>query len=121
MVSFRKTGDRICNSSSPFEPRRYVKFLGELDKSTAPAEHDLQEASLIRTARKPFDVLVEGLIPQQSRGDTTAIELFAIGFENAKGARVTPAGFRADFEKAFNGQRNRKNRTLRPERAHDSI
>jgi hypothetical protein len=29
--------------------------------------------------RKPFDVLAEGLISQQSRGNKTAIELFLAG------------------------------------------
>jgi len=29
--------------------------------------------------RKPFDVLAEGLISRQSRGDKTAIELFMAG------------------------------------------
>jgi hypothetical protein len=29
--------------------------------------------------RKPFDVLVEGLVSEKSRGDKTAIELFLVG------------------------------------------
>jgi site-specific DNA recombinase len=39
----------------------------------------LDDASLVPTIRKPFDVLAEGLISTNSRGDKTAIELFAIG------------------------------------------
>ena len=31
------------------------------------------------TMRKPFDVLVEGLLLKNSRGDKTAIELFIVG------------------------------------------
>ena len=39
----------------------------------------LDDATLIPTMRKPFDVLAEGLISQQSRGNKMAIELFLAG------------------------------------------
>ena len=35
--------------------------------------------NLVPTMRKPFDVLVEGLLLKNSRGDKTAIELFIVG------------------------------------------
>ena len=39
----------------------------------------LDDATLVTTIRKPFDVLAEGLISDLSRGDKTAIELFVAG------------------------------------------
>jgi hypothetical protein len=36
--------------------------------------------------RKPFDVLAEGLISEQSRGDKTAIELFLAGVQTLQSA-----------------------------------
>jgi hypothetical protein len=39
----------------------------------------LEDATLVPTMRKPFDVVAEGLTSQQSRGDKTAIELFIAG------------------------------------------
>jgi hypothetical protein len=39
----------------------------------------LDDATLIPTIRKPFDVLVEGLIVSESGGRRTPIELFLIG------------------------------------------
>jgi hypothetical protein len=36
----------------------------------------LDGATLVPEMRKPFDVLVEGLLSENSRGDKTAIELF---------------------------------------------
>ena len=40
---------------------------------------DLVDTTLVATIRKPFDALAEGLISKDSRGDRTAIELFAHG------------------------------------------
>ena len=39
----------------------------------------LDGATLVPTMRKPFDVLAEGLVSKNSRGDKTAIELFRSG------------------------------------------
>lgn len=39
----------------------------------------LNDVTLVPTMRKPFDVLAEGLISKNSRGDKTAIELFLAG------------------------------------------
>lgn len=39
----------------------------------------LEDATLIPTMAKPFDVLAEGLISEESRGNRTAIELFQTG------------------------------------------
>ncbi len=48
----------------------------------------LDGASLVPTTRKPFDVLIEGLYSQTSRGNSTPIELF-LG-----GVRVWDSGIR---------------------------
>jgi hypothetical protein len=42
--------------------------------------------------RKPFDVLAEGLVSKNSRGDKTAIELFLAGIQSWK------VGLRRQFE-----------------------
>ena len=39
----------------------------------------LDGVTLVPTMRKPFDVLAEGLVSENSRGDRTAIELFIAG------------------------------------------
>jgi hypothetical protein len=39
----------------------------------------LDDATLVPTIRKPFDVLAEGLISKNSRGDKTPLELFLTG------------------------------------------
>ena len=39
----------------------------------------LTDATLVPTMRKLFDVLAEGLVSENSRGDKTAIELFLAG------------------------------------------
>jgi hypothetical protein len=39
----------------------------------------LNGVTLVATMRKPFDVLAEGLVSENSRGDKTAIELFIAG------------------------------------------
>lgn len=41
----------------------------------------LDGATLVPTMRKPFDVLAEGLISENSRGDKTPIELFMAGIK----------------------------------------
>ena len=48
----------------------------------------LDGASVVPTTRKPFDVLIEGLYAETSRGDSTPIELFL------EGVRVWEAGIR---------------------------
>ena len=40
--------------------------------------------NLVPTMRKPFDVLAEGLLLKNSRGDKTAIELFLAGVRGWK-------------------------------------
>ena len=45
------------------------KFLNRLLDGVSP----------VPTARKPFDALIEGLYSEQSRGDSTPIELFLEG------------------------------------------
>jgi hypothetical protein len=42
----------------------------------------LDDATLVPTIRKPFDVLAEGLVSSNSRGDWTAIELFLAGLNH---------------------------------------
>jgi hypothetical protein len=54
----------------------------------------LDGATLVPEMRKPFDMLVEGLLVHSSRGDKTAIELF-IG-----GVRGWEAGLRHRMETA---------------------
>src|ERR1700730_9406757 len=39
----------------------------------------LDDATLVPTIRKPFDVLADGLIAKNSRGDKTPLELFLKG------------------------------------------
>ena len=39
----------------------------------------LDDVNLVPTIRKPFDVLAEGLLSENSRGDKTASELFVAG------------------------------------------
>ena len=39
----------------------------------------LDRATLVPTTRKPFDVVAEGLVSENSRGDKMAIELFRRG------------------------------------------
>ena len=39
----------------------------------------LDGVSLVTTTRKPFDVVIEGLYSETSRGDSTPIELFVGG------------------------------------------
>jgi hypothetical protein len=41
----------------------------------------LEDLTLFPTIRKPFDVLAEGLVSKNSRGDKTAIELFLAGVQ----------------------------------------
>ena len=49
----------------------------------------LDGATLVPEMRKPFDVLADGLVSENSRGDRTAIELFIAG------VRGWEAGFRS--------------------------
>jgi site-specific DNA recombinase len=44
----------------------------------------LDDATLVPTIRKPFDVLAEGLVSEKSRGDWTPIELFWTSFADWK-------------------------------------
>jgi hypothetical protein len=44
-------------------------------------EYELQASTLVPTMRKPFDVLAEGLLLRNNRGDRTAIELFVAGVQ----------------------------------------
>jgi hypothetical protein len=39
----------------------------------------LEDANLVPTMRKPFDILAEGLVSKNSRGDWTPLELFLAG------------------------------------------
>ncbi len=45
----------------------------------------LDGVNLVPLIRKPFDVLAEGLLPEKSRGDKTAIELFVAGLQGLPG------------------------------------
>jgi hypothetical protein len=40
---------------------------------------ELKDATLVPTMRKPFDVLVEGLLLKESEGNRTPMELFFAG------------------------------------------
>jgi hypothetical protein len=48
----------------------------------------LDGGTLVPTMRKPFDVLAEGLVSENSRGDKTPLELFLAG------VRALEAGLR---------------------------
>ena len=52
---------------------------GTLGHRTAAFEHARRAVTPVPTMKKPFDVLAEGLISKNSRGDKTAIELFQQG------------------------------------------
>jgi hypothetical protein len=43
---------------------------------------ELKDATLCPTMRKPFDVLVEGLVSKESGGDRTPMELFLAGLRD---------------------------------------
>jgi hypothetical protein len=50
-----------------------------LSKIAAQFEPTLHGATLVSEMRKPFDVLAEGLVSKNSRGDKTPLELFLAG------------------------------------------
>ena len=62
---------------------RIVRLCNELrhlmrnrKKSSSIVELDGRVSNLAVATRKPFDMLVEGLISENSRGDKTPLELF---------------------------------------------
>jgi hypothetical protein len=65
----------------PNMPRRrsYLNSAGTADPRAARFEHDLEVATLVAEIRKPFNVLAEGLLTENSRGDWTQLELFIGG------------------------------------------
>lgn len=58
--------------------------------------YTLNGATLVPTLRKPFDVLAEVLISENSRGNWTAIELFSAGLASWEAAVRGLVGRRAD-------------------------
>jgi hypothetical protein len=76
-----------CGGESSF-----VNSAGRANVCVARFEHDLTAATPIRVTRKPFDVLAEGLISKNNRGDKTPLELFVAsvrGWEAAVRRRMT--------------------------------
>jgi hypothetical protein len=59
--------------------RRCAKSRGTPAERTAAFENENQASTPVRATRKPFDVLAEGLVSENSRGDEPAIELFVAG------------------------------------------
>ena len=57
----------------------------------------LDGVTLVPTMRKPFDVLAEGLVSENSRGDKTPLELFIAGIQ----------GWEAELRRQFENRKSR--------------
>jgi hypothetical protein len=75
-------------ATSAFEPlylmwyQSLASFVKENPETLAVGlNYCLDDATLVPEIRKPFDVLAEGLISRNSRGDRTGIELFLAGIQ----------------------------------------
>jgi hypothetical protein len=95
--------DRKCRSLELREGKSGTRPLGTELPRQPNWRADLNCPSCSSEMRKPFDVLAEGLISKNSRGDRTAIELFLAGIQ----------GWQVDLErflilKLFSGKLQRR-------------
>jgi hypothetical protein len=70
---------RDLNYVSPNKQRSSVTFPCDFDHRAMPFEHARRSVIRVLTMKKPFDVLAEGLISKNNRGDRTLLELFLVG------------------------------------------
>jgi hypothetical protein len=62
--------------------RSFVDSPRKLDHRAALIERAHGAVTLVPATKKPFDVLAEGLVSENSRGDGTPLELFIAGVSN---------------------------------------
>ena len=67
---------RDLNHALPIAERSFDDHSREFVHRAPLIEHAHRAVTLIPTTTKPFDVLAEGLLSKNSRGDWMAIELF---------------------------------------------
>jgi hypothetical protein len=67
--------EAISRNTSEYSVFLYM-FQGEILLGSSQVNCRLDDATLVSTMRKPFDVFAEGLLSEPSGDDRTAIELF---------------------------------------------